>query len=105
MDDTLLSISPAGCGQLVKMLITLEPRGIFGSNFALSLLKHCLAIDMQNGGEALPKIVRSMIGKYHNHKPQTNLCQRKESHTNKYHFGRQCLLVKMLKTFEPHCIF
>ena len=28
------SISMAGRGQLVKMLITLEPNGIFGSNFA-----------------------------------------------------------------------
>ena len=27
----VLSISPAGCGQFVKMLITLEPHGIFGS--------------------------------------------------------------------------
>ena len=27
-DKTLLSISPAGHGQLVKMLITLEPHGI-----------------------------------------------------------------------------
>ena len=32
-----MSISPACCGQLVKMLITLEPHEIFGSiaNFAL----------------------------------------------------------------------
>ena len=28
------SISPAGHGQLVNMLITLEPHGIFWSNFA-----------------------------------------------------------------------
>ena len=28
------SISPAGRDQLVKMLITFEPHGIFGSNFA-----------------------------------------------------------------------
>ena len=34
MEKGLLSISPACCGQLVKMLITLEPHGIFGSNFA-----------------------------------------------------------------------
>ena len=35
MDKALLSISPAGCGQLVKMLITLDPHaiGIFGSGF------------------------------------------------------------------------
>ena len=29
MDKALLSISQAGCGKLVNMLITLEPRGIF----------------------------------------------------------------------------
>ena len=34
MDKGLLSIISAGCGQLVKMLISLEPHGIFGSNFA-----------------------------------------------------------------------
>ena len=34
MDVGLLSISPACCGQFVKMLITLEPHVIFGSNFA-----------------------------------------------------------------------
>ena len=39
MDESLLSMISAGCGQLVKMLITLEPHGIFGSNFAyLSIL-------------------------------------------------------------------
>ena len=31
---SLLSISPACSGQIVKMLITLEPCGIFGSKFA-----------------------------------------------------------------------
>ena len=30
----LLSISQASCGQLVLMLKTLGPHGIFGSNFA-----------------------------------------------------------------------
>ena len=34
MDEGLLSISPACCGQFVKMLITLEPHGIFRFNFA-----------------------------------------------------------------------
>ena len=29
-----MSMSPVGLGQLVKMLIILEPHGIFGSNFA-----------------------------------------------------------------------
>ena len=44
---SLLSISPAGRGQLVKMLITLEPHGIFGSIFAylfiLTLSSHWYA--------------------------------------------------------------
>ena len=31
----VLSISPTGRGQLVKVLITLEPHGIFRSNFTL----------------------------------------------------------------------
>ena len=30
--QTLLSTNPVGCGQFVKMLITLEPQGIFWSN-------------------------------------------------------------------------
>ena len=34
MDEALLSISPIGRGQLVKMLITFELHGIFSSNYA-----------------------------------------------------------------------
>ena len=34
LDEGLLSISLPCCCQLVKMIITLEPYGIFGSNFA-----------------------------------------------------------------------
>ena len=34
IDMGLLSNCPACCGQLVKIPITLEPYGIFGSNFA-----------------------------------------------------------------------
>ena len=34
-DEALLSISPASHGQLLKMLIILEPHGIFGSNCIL----------------------------------------------------------------------
>ena len=34
MDEALLSITPAGCGQLVNLIITLEQNGIFGSNFS-----------------------------------------------------------------------
>ena len=33
MDEGLLSIISAGCGQLVKMLISLEPHGIFDYDF------------------------------------------------------------------------
>ena len=47
MDESLLSISLAGSGHLVKMLITLEPHGILRSNFAylyiLSLSSHWFA--------------------------------------------------------------
>ena len=38
MDKALLSISPVGRGQFMKMLITLEPHGILGSNFAYIVL-------------------------------------------------------------------
>ena len=75
MDKALQSISPAG--QLVKMLITLEPHGIFGSNFAylyiLTLSNHI----MQSVDEASPSISSA---------------------------GRS-QLVKMLTTLEPHGIF
>ena len=44
MGGTFLSISPTNRGKLVKMLITLEPQGIFGSNcayeFILTLSSH-----------------------------------------------------------------
>ena len=47
MDEGLLSIISAGCGQLVKMLTTLEWHGIFGPNFAylfvLTLSSHWYA--------------------------------------------------------------
>ena len=38
MDKALLSISQAGPGQLVKVLITLEYHGIFGLKFAYFIL-------------------------------------------------------------------
>ena len=37
IDEALLSISPAGRGQFLKMLITFEP-GIFGLHFAYLLI-------------------------------------------------------------------
>ena len=47
MDEALLNISPVGHGRLVKILITFEPHGIFGSNFAylfiLTLSNHWYA--------------------------------------------------------------
>ena len=55
MDEGLLNIISAGCGQLIKILITLEPRGRFGSNFAylfiLTLFSHA------NFEEALLSII------------------------------------------------
>ena len=44
-DEVLLNISPAGHGQLVKMLITVEPIGNFLSKFApfLTLLSYTLS--------------------------------------------------------------
>ena len=51
MDEGLLSISPACCGQLVKILITLELYGI--CLFILILSTH----GMQNGEEGLPSII------------------------------------------------
>ena len=38
MDEAKLSISPGGDGQLVKMLITIEPHGTVGSNFVYLLI-------------------------------------------------------------------
>ena len=47
----------AGCGQYVKMFITLETYGMFESYFANLLLYYCPATGMQNGDEALPSII------------------------------------------------
>ena len=77
-DEALLSINLAGHGQLVKMLIPLEPR-IFGSNFVYlyisTLYNHWICI--QNVDEASPSINSASRG----------------------------LFVKMLITLEPHGIF
>ena len=65
--------------QLVKMLITIEPHGIFGSNLAymyLYILK-LFSLWCENGNEALPGISSVDRG----------------------------LLVKMLRTLEPHGLF
>ena len=42
-EEALLSISLARHGQLVKMLITLKPRGIFSLNFAFLYISRYLA--------------------------------------------------------------
>ena len=62
---------------LVKVLITLEPHGIFRSNFVYFCILILYGTGIQNSDEALPII---------------NLPSR-------------ALLVKMLITLEPHCIF
>ena len=68
----------ASYGQLVEMLILLEPDGIFRSHFAyVDLFLHFLDTCMQNDDEALPSIILAGRG----------------------------LLVKMLLNLEPHGIF
>ena len=56
MDEGLLSIIPAGCGQLEKMLITLEHvelHGIFGSTFSYLII----LVLSSSWYEALPSII------------------------------------------------
>ena len=78
IDMALLCNCPASCGQLMKILITLEPYGMFGSSFAhLFVLILSSHPGLQNGGESLPNIIL--------------VCQ-----------GRS---VKMLIALEPHGIF
>ena len=58
IDIYLLSNCPAGCGQLVKILITLEPYRIFGSNSAyLFILILFIHPGMQNDCEGWPGII------------------------------------------------
>ena len=49
--------SPSIRGQLVKMLITFEPLGMFSSNLHAYLFYHSPATGMQNGDEALFSII------------------------------------------------
>ena len=53
IDIGLLSNCPARCGQLVKILITIEPYRNFGSNFAYAFIS-ILSI---HPGEGLPIII------------------------------------------------
>ena len=71
-----MSISPAGRGQLVKMLTTLDPLVYLDHNVHTYLFKHCPATGMQNSDEATPSIISEGRG----------------------------LLVKMLITLEQHGI-
>ena len=66
MDEALLSISLAGRGQLVKMLTTLEPHSILGSNIAYTFN---LSLSSKNGDEAAGRILKE-----ENCKKSQNLC-------------------------------
>ena len=77
MYEGLLSSSPACYGQLLKILITLEPYGIFESNFAYLFILIVSSHWYVNSDEGWPSIVLVGGG----------------------------LLVNMLITLEPHGIF
>ena len=57
MSEGSLSIDSASCDQLVKMLMTLEPHGIVGSNFAYLFILTFSSYWYANGDEALPRII------------------------------------------------
>ena len=54
-DEVSMRIILAGRALLVKMLINLEPRGAFGSNFEYRYLS--ILTGMQNGDEASSSII------------------------------------------------
>ena len=56
MDEALLSISLASHGQLVKMLITLELHGIFGSN--------CIRVYLNTVQPLVCTAVTRLLGKF-----------------------------------------
>ena len=76
-DEASPSIILAGQALFVKMLITLGPRGAFGSNYAYLCISTLSSHWYENGDEASPSII----------------------------FAGRPLLVKMLITLEPHGIF
>ena len=76
-DEASPSIILAGQALLVKMLITLEPHGIFGSNFAYLCIYTLSSHRYEKGDEASPSIILA---------------------------GR-ALLMKILITREPHGVF
>ena len=75
MVEDLLSISPACCGQLVKMLITLESHGIFGSHFAylfiLILSGHLY--ENENNDKGMTSIILDGQGFFFNEKKLVTL--------------------------------
>ena len=88
--DGLLSTSPAGRVHLVKMLIPLEPHGIFGSNCAYSLI----GTFSSHSVSYIRYIGHCYIG--HSATGTQN---------GDDHFHRSKSLVKMLITLELHSIF
>ena len=72
MEECLLGISPAWCGQFMKIRITLEPYGIFYQTLHTYLFYQTTG--MPNGDYGLPSIILACRG----------------------------ILVKMLITHEPH---
>ena len=54
---TRLHLASFGQALLIKMLITLEPCGMFGSNFVYKSILHFPAAGMQNGAEASQSII------------------------------------------------
>ena len=76
-DEASPSINLAGRALLVKMLITLELYGIFGSNFVYLCILTLSSHWSEKSDETSPSII----------------------------LAGQALLVKMLKNLEPHGIF
>ena len=56
-DEASLIIISAGRALLVKKLITLEPHGIFGSNYVHLRILTLPSHKLQNGDEASPSII------------------------------------------------
>ena len=59
MDEGLLSIRATVCDQIVKMLITFEPHGIFGSKCAylFNIVQPLVVIGRHPGEEASQSII------------------------------------------------
>ena len=57
MDEGFLSIISASCGQLVKMFLTIELHGVFGSNFADLFIPTFSSHWYVNSDKALPSVI------------------------------------------------